>query len=87
MAAIAQNRHPWDLKPFYCALFPIVVSGDEVQLDDENQIYALGGTCQRAGTSPVPMYSVFREELVLALGQEGYDQLFSITSAQAGVDR
>lgn len=87
VAAVAQNRHRWDLKPFYCALFPIVVSGDEVQLDDENQIYALGGTCERADTSPVPVYSVFQEELVLALGQEGYDQLCSITSAQAGVDR
>ena len=87
VAAVAQNRHPWDLKPFYCALFPVVVSGDLVQLDDENEIYALGGSCQRAETPPMPLYTVLQEELVLALGQDGYDRLCTIASAQTGVDR
>ncbi len=86
-AAVANGRHPWDLKPFYCALFPVVVSDGVVSLDQENDIYRLGGTCQRAALASVPLYVLFKEELVLALGQDGYDQLSSIASNHAGVDR
>ena len=81
-ASIAQKRHPWDLKPFYCALFPITVEADTVSLDDENAIYALGGTCQRAATIPTPLYRIFKDELVLALGQEGYAELCSIAQSR-----
>jgi len=85
-ASIAEKRHPWDLKPFYCALFPIVVEGETVCLDDENAIYALGGTCQRAERVPAPLYKIFQDELILALGQEGYQHLCSIAqSRQEGV--
>lgn len=87
MASIAQGRHPWDLKPFYCALYPIVLAGDVVRLDDETQLYALGGTCQRAETMSVPLYELFKDELMLALGHEGYGQLCLKASAHMGVAR
>jgi hypothetical protein len=81
VAGIANGRHPWDLKPFYCALYPLILLGNELQLDDDNEIYRLGGTCQRAAPKPVPLLDTFREELVLGLGQEGYNQLLAIASA------
>lgn len=87
VATIAVGRHPWALKPYYCALFPLVTEGDTLVLDDENEIYMVGGTCQRADAAPAPLYEIFKDELVLALGPEGYDQLCSIASARAGVDR
>ncbi len=87
VASIAQGRHPWDLKPFFCALYPIVVRGDAVQLDDENDIYALGGTCQRAELVYAPLYELFKDELILALGHEGYGQLCLKASAHMGVAR
>ena len=77
-AAIAQGRHPLDLKPFYCALFPIVLLGDTVLLDDENELFSIGGTCQRASREPVALYKLFKDEMVLALGQEGYDGLSAL---------
>jgi len=82
VAAIAAGRHPWDLKPFYSALFPIVRLGNYVQLDDDNEIYVLGGSCSRAEPVSTPRYEVFKDELVLALGQEGYDQLCAIARAR-----
>ena len=82
VASIAQKRHPWDLKPFYCALFPLILEGDTVYLDDENAIYALGGTCQRADPVPTPLYRIFKDELVLALGQDGYQHLCSIAQSR-----
>ena len=78
VAAIAAGRHPWDLKPFYSAMFPIVRLGNQVQLDDDNEIYRLGGTCARAEPAPTPLYQVFQDELVLALGQDGYDLLCAV---------
>ncbi len=84
VAGIAAGRHPWDLKPFYCALFPIILLEDTVCLDDDNEIYFLGGTCQRAEKAPTPLYVVFKEELTLALGQEGYEQLCAIAQSRSG---
>jgi hypothetical protein len=84
-ASIAAKRHPWDLKPFYCALYPLILVGDTLQLDDDNSLYRNGATCQRAETTPTPLYIMLRDELVLALGQEGYDQLCSIARGRTEV--
>ncbi len=84
VTSMAQGKHPWDLKPFYCALYPLVLLGDTLQLDDENDLYLLGGTCQRAEGVSTPLYEVFKQEVVLALGQEGYEQLRSLASTPLG---
>jgi hypothetical protein len=76
VASAAAKRHPWDLKPFYCCLYPVTLLDNGLELDQENEIYSLGGSCQRPG-APMPLYKLLKEELVLALGQEGYDQLCS----------
>ncbi|NQW21970.1 MAG: DUF3109 family protein [SAR202 cluster bacterium] len=81
-ASIALGRHHWDLKPFYCALFPLVLVGDTLQLDDENAIYKLGGSCQRAEVVSTPLYQVFKDELILALGEDGYNQVLAVAASQ-----
>jgi hypothetical protein len=81
---MALGQHPWDLKPFYCALYPLILLGDTLQLDDENELYQLGGACQRAEPVPTPLYEVFQHEIVLALGQEGYEQLRSLANTPTG---
>jgi hypothetical protein len=83
VASIAAGRHPWDLKPFYCGLYPLVLWSNRVYLDEGNAIYKLGGTCTRAEPVPVPLYQLLKEELVLALGQEGYNQLCAIAATVA----
>jgi hypothetical protein len=84
VAAVANGRHPWDMKPFYCALFPIIILGNTVLLDDDNEVYLLGGTCQRAETVSSPLYIVFKDELTLALGEKGYAQLSAL--AQSSIE-
>ena len=74
VASVAAGRHPWDLKPFYCCLYPVTLLNDGLELDEENDIYGLGGSCQRPGPA-VALYKLLKEEMVLALGQAGYDQL------------
>lgn len=85
VASIAAQRHRWDLKPFYCALYPLILVGDSLQLDDDNPLYRNGATCQRAELAPVPLYIMLKDELVLALGEEGYQQLCSIAFERSGV--
>jgi hypothetical protein len=74
VASVAAKRDKWDLKPFYCCLYPVTLLDNGLELDEENEIYGLGGSCQRPGPA-VPLYKLLKEEMVLALGQEGYDQL------------
>jgi Fe-S-cluster containining protein len=85
LAGITAGRHPWDLKPYFCALYPIVLLGDTLELDDENEVYLLGGSCQRAEPVPTPLYELFKDELLLAMGQQGYDELCSLARARSGV--
>ena len=87
VASVAAGRHPWDLKPFYCALYPLILIGDRIQLDDDNSLYQNNATCHRTPSVPVPLYLTLKEELTLGLGQEGYDQLCSIARGNAGQNK
>ena len=76
VASIAAGQSPWHLKPFYCALFPLVFHQRELILDDENEVFLEGGTCMRpAPGESVPMFRLFELELKHALGEEGYQEL------------
>jgi len=78
IASVASGRHPWELKPFYCALFPVTIEGNYVLLDDSNDIFKRGGNCGQHSNTLAPLYRIYQEELVLALGQDGYEQLCEI---------
>ncbi|MBI3241326.1 MAG: hypothetical protein HYZ49_03435 [Chloroflexi bacterium] len=74
-ASLANGQHPWSLKPFYCALHPLTLENNVVQLDDANEIYIEGGHCQREAANSAPLWLTFESELRLALGDEGYEVL------------
>ena len=63
------------LKPLFCALYPLQVRGDEIIIDHETAENFGGAICQRVCANKQPMYRVFREELMLVLGEEGYREL------------
>lgn len=75
VASIAAGQSPWHLKPFYCALYPLVFHQHQLILDDENLVYLEGGTCMRpcAGET-IPLYRLFEMEMKLALGDAGYQE-------------
>jgi hypothetical protein len=74
VASIANGQHPWHLKPFYCALYPLVFHEHQLILDDENLVYLEDGTCTRpaCGGESVPLYRLLEVEMKLALGETGY---------------
>lgn len=63
------------LKPFYCALYPLYLEGDELSVDDETPLDFVGGGCQRPASETRPMYQIYREEATLVLGEDGYREL------------
>jgi len=70
------------LKPLFCALYPLQVRDDEIIIDHETA-HSFGGVlCQRACATQQPLYRVFKEELELVLGEEGYQELEQQTSNQ-----
>jgi hypothetical protein len=73
--SLARGEHPWALKPHYCALYPLIVLGDRLLLDDENELMRTGGTCSRPSAVARPLYEIYDVEMVLALGQEAYEEL------------
>jgi Fe-S-cluster containining protein len=80
-ACLAAGRPAWELKPYYCCLFPLVdEEGDgsgarRLTLDDENDLFRRGGGCYELCAEAQPVFQVYAEETALALGLEGYRQL------------
>ncbi len=75
-AGMAQGEHPWRFKPFYCALHPLGLDGQELVLVEGSEMYLDGGSCNRSTDgSVVPVYKLFEPEAKLVLGEAGYRQL------------
>ncbi len=68
------------LKPLFCALYPLLVRDNEIMIDHETAENFGGAICQRACSHPRPLYQVFKRELELILGEEGYRELERLTS-------
>jgi Protein of unknown function (DUF3109) len=73
VAAVADGRHKWDLKPFYCVLFPIeisdrVVSFDPMLQDEES-------CCSAKSRFTIPLFEGCRDEIVHAIGEDGFREL------------
>lgn len=92
-ASIAHGHPSWELKPYYCCLFPVVdeyVDEDDqplpvkrLTLDDENDLFNRGGGCyEDCARDPEPMFQIYAEEVALAIGVEGYREL----CARVGVE-
>jgi hypothetical protein len=68
------------LKPLFCALYPLQVRGDELIIDHETAENFGGATCRRACANQQPLYRVFKDEVALVLGEEGYREMEELTS-------
>jgi len=51
------------------------VSGNTLTLDEETPLDFEGGGCQQPCAESRPIFQIYREEMVLILGEEGYRQL------------
>jgi hypothetical protein len=85
-ACLANGRPSWELKPYYCCLFPLVdeyvnehdqpLDTKRLTLDDENDLFKRGGGCYAAcECEPQLIFQTYAEETALALGADGYREL------------
>ena len=63
------------LKPYFCAIYPMTIKDNTLMMDDETPRDFEGGSCRRPAPELRPLYHVYREEVTLALGEEGYRAL------------
>ena len=89
VASVAHGKSSWEIKPFYCCLFPVVdehVDDNDkphpvkrLTMDDTNDLFNRGGGCHEVcAGEPQPVYQIYAEEVALALGVEGYRELCAL---------
>lgn len=92
-ACMANDRPSWELKPYYCCLFPLVdeyvdehdqpLETKRLTLDDENDLFNRGGGCNEACDCPAQqVFQIYAEETALALGVEGYRELCEMAGVE-----
>jgi Fe-S-cluster containining protein len=84
-AFTAADFPPAELKPFYCALFPLVdehldehrrpLAAPRLMLDDHNVLFGTGGGCYEDGGNLQFVFQIYAEEVALVLGVDGYRDL------------
>jgi len=85
VASVAHGMDAWDLKPYYCRLFPIVDQYvDEhdrplpipmLTIDDENDLFSRGGSCAETCAATQPLFQIYAEEVAHVIGLDGYRRL------------
>jgi len=83
VTALANEMHSWALKPFFCALYPLVIDEGWLEIDDENELYLEEACCKHLVHVEEPLYVVMKDEFVHALGEEGYQELCRWANGQA----
>jgi hypothetical protein len=74
LAANAAGMERYALKPFYCWLYPVTVEHGELTLHDP-EYAARPECCSCADEGPLTVFDVCAEELRIALGDEGLEEL------------
>jgi len=84
LAGLEKENKPWHYKPLYCALHPLTYDNKWLMLDDANPMYQIGGSCSRPTENgkTIPFYQLFADEIKLALGESGYQQLDALYAAK-----
>ncbi len=69
-AAVAGGMHKWAIKPLFCILYPIEISGGKVSFDEMLQNEE--SCCTIGAAFDVPLFEACREELLHIVGEEGF---------------
>ena len=74
-AAIETGMYPWEFKPKYCVMFPIVVSEGVPTYDDDHsgEMHHCGINCHQNHRRPV--FESCAAEIEYAVGKEGFELL------------
>ena len=71
------------LKPWFCALYPLQIHGNEIVIDHETRKNFGNAACCRVCATRQPLHQIFQAELELVLGEEGYRELCAKSAEKA----
>ena len=74
------------LKPFYCALYPLYLEDGVLTFDDVTPLDFEDSGCRRPACEARPLYTIYREEAILVLGEDGYQELCEKASGDFAQD-
>jgi len=63
------------LKPYYCAIYPLYKEDGALLMDRVTPLNVTGAMCRYGAPKKKFIYKLFREEAILALGEDGYREL------------
>lgn len=82
------NNLGWPgIKPFYCALYPLYTENDTLLVDHKTPRNVKGAMCRRGNPPKQVVYKLFKEEISLALGEDGYRELCEMAEARASAKK
>jgi hypothetical protein len=73
VAAVGEGMDKWALKPLFCVLFPVEISGNTICYD--NLLQGEVPCCSVSDAFEVPLFEVCREELTHVVGEDGFEQM------------
>jgi hypothetical protein len=73
VAAVGEGLDRWAIKPMYCVLFPIEITGKTVSFDD--MLQGEQACCSVDTRFDTPVFRACRDELVFLLGEDGYEAM------------
>lgn len=69
-ASVANGMDRWAIKPIFCILFPVEISGNVIGFDD--MLQEDESCCTITKAFEVPMFEACKDELVHLVGQDGF---------------
>lgn len=70
------NNLGWPgIKPYYCAIYPLLLEDGVLSMDDQTPLLYEGGLCRKSMTQANAAYELYRDEAILVLGADGYREL------------
>jgi len=73
VAAVQEGMDRWTLKPLFCILYPIEISGRTIRFDDLLQ--GEQSCCTVTSGYETPLFEACKDELVHILGEEGFEDV------------
>ncbi len=82
------NNLGWPgLKPFYCALYPLYTENDTLLVDHITPLNITGAMCRHGAPPKQVVYKLFRDEIALVLGEDGYRELCERAQAKSSTTK
>jgi hypothetical protein len=78
VAASSEGMDKWDIKPYFCATYPIVISSNVITYDD--LLEDIEPCCNAKINSPDKFINACKEEFLYILGEDGYKQLIDLSN-------